>query len=71
MNEDIEALMTMMNQLERLGEIADKQNDDSEKVFAMVELGKELSDLKHENEKLKNENAFLRMLLKEQLGCNT
>ena len=51
MNEDIEAMMTMMNQLEKLGEIADKQNDDSEKVFAMVELGKELSDLKHENEK--------------------
>ena len=71
MNEDIEALMTMMNQLERLGEIADKQNDDSEKVFAMVELGKELSDLKHENEKLKNENTFLRMLLREQFGCNT
>ena len=37
----------------------------------MVELGKELSDLKHENEKLKNENAFLRMLLREQFGCNT
>ena len=71
MNEDIEALMTMMNQLERLGEIADKQNNDSEKVFAMVELGKELSDLKHKNEKLKNENAFLRMLLREQFGCNT
>ena len=71
MNEDIEALMTMMNQLEKLGEIADKQNDDSEKVFAMVELGRELSDLKYENEKLKNENAFLRMLLKEQFGCNT
>ena len=71
MSEDIEALMTMMNQLERLGEIADKQNDDSEKVFAMVELGKELSDLKHENKKIKNENAFLRMLLKEQFGCNT
>lgn len=72
MNEDLEALTKMMDQLEHMAEIADKNKDqfndsDNNNMF-LIELGKRISDLEHRVEMLKDENAFLRMLLKENFG---
>ena len=72
MNEDVEALMQLVDNIKDLSELADKQNEsaerDAEKALAFVELGKQISDLEHRVKMLENENAFLRMLLKEHFG---
>lgn len=72
MNEDVEALMQLVDSIKDLSELADQQNqsaeEDAEKVLAFVELGKQISDLEHRVKLLENENAFLRMLLKERFG---
>ena len=74
MNEDIEVLMQLVESIKELSKLADQQNqsaeEDAEKVLAFVELGKKISDLEHRVKVLENENAFLRMLLKEQFGYN-
>lgn len=72
MNEDVEALMQLIDNLKDLSELADQQNEtaekDAEKVLAFIELGKQISDLEHRVKLLEDENAFLRMLLKEHFG---
>lgn len=73
MNEDLEALMKVMDQLEDLSSASAAINSETpnENSMFFVELGKKISNLEHEVEKLKGENAFLRTLLKQQFGYNT
>ena len=72
MNEDVEALMQLIDSIKDLSELADQQNEnaekDAEKALAFIELGKKISDLEHRVKILEEENAFLRMLLKDHFG---
>lgn len=69
MDKDTETLLNFTETLKELGELSKKVNEDNiNTVDSYIKLGKYISELEHRVKTLEEENIYLRMMLKDQLG---